>query len=146
MMQGNPPRGAQESSAFIPVETFLQLEQMVDKVRLRVIECVQGTTDDEQRASIRSVLAKVAESPRVFIETAQTDKPSKFQLTSNGYLFLENRLHNLRVLVIRTADAMARQNRQDKVTSTVLQAAWDQMLSDDRSLRSALLSESTRTK
>jgi hypothetical protein len=135
-----------EAKAIIPVDVFLQLEQMVQDLRLRVIECVEGTTDDEQRASIRSALAKVAESPRVFIETAQGDKPSKFQLTSNGYLFLENRLHNLRVLVIRTADTMARQNRQDKVNSTLLQAAWDQILSDDRSLRSALLSESTRTK
>ena len=130
----------------IPVEAFLQLENMVQDIRLWVINRVDGKSETEQRASIKSILKKIAESPILLSGNAPPEKPADARLLLDSYLFLESRLHNLRVLVMRTAASMTGVDYQNKVTSDLLKAAWDHILSTDYLLQNALLSESNHSK
>jgi hypothetical protein len=130
----------------VPIEAFLQLERMVQDVRLWVMTRVEGRTDVEQCKSIKSILASIADNPRLLSDEGIPDKTPTLPLTEKGHLFLESRMHNLRKLTILTAATMASEYPDNKVTEPLLKEAWDQILSSETLRRSALLSESGHAK
>jgi hypothetical protein len=147
-MKAQPVRedDMKSSKPFVPIEAFLQLERMVQDVRLWVMKQVEGRTDVEQCASIKSILARSAENPQLLSNKDILDKSPDCPLTLKGCLLLESRMHNLRKLAIITAATMVGDHPDNKVTEPILKDAWDQVLSSENLRRSALLSDSGHAK
>ena len=126
-----------EAKMTIPIDTFLELDRKVQDVRLRLLSPAEKFESEVQQ------LRSVKEALRTFAEKGDLpnrspDNSPRFILSQDVYVFLDDRLHNLRVLAISTAELIARQNHEEVVGRTHLDAAWQHIIAGGQLRRTAL--------
>lgn len=122
----------------IPIDSYLVLERLIASVRLHVLREAVDARGEITLAGIVGALSLFLESPPEdgLLSTPENNAESEAVHTPSqeDFLFLERRLHKLRLLVLQQAKSSA----DECVDSTLITRAWRETFRYNPLLRSAL--------
>lgn len=129
----------------LPRGSYFAIEKLIQDARLQAIRLALAASEKGPltRDDMRVGLTKLVESG---LTTRDDDRPIP-SVTQDSYFFLEKRLHNLRLEVIRWAARLAREQAQlsqmtPVTTEQYIQQAWETIQKRPSLLRSLLIPES----